>query len=105
MQLRIPAVFWRFAEYWRLPASLTRTWWSALSQSRYAQPTALRQAWLLWEGAPMADPSSVVQQTCAPVEVLAAVEALVHERRLARRTATQIEDHLLARVTREGQWQ
>jgi hypothetical protein len=47
----------------------------------------------------------VVHRTCAPAEVVAAVEALVHERRLARRTATQIEEALLARVTREGQWQ
>jgi len=105
MQLRIPAVFWRFADYWRLPASLTRVWWQALSQSRYAQPTALRQAWLLCEGAALADPASLVHHTCAPAEVLAAVEALVHERRLARRTATQIEEAVLARVTREGTWQ
>jgi hypothetical protein len=105
MQLRIPPVFWRFAAYWHLPAALTRVWWQALSQSRYAPPTARRQAWLLWEGAPMADPASLVHGTGAPTEVIAAVEALVHERRLARRTATQIEDALLARVTREGTWQ
>jgi hypothetical protein len=34
MQLRIPAVCWRFAAYWRLPAALTRAWWQAVSQSR-----------------------------------------------------------------------
>ena len=75
MQLRIPAVFWRFAEYWRLPAALTRTWWQALSQSRYAQPTALRQAWLLGGATALADPASVVHQTCAPAEVVAVLEA------------------------------
>ena len=64
-QVPIPAVVWRFAAYWRLPAALTRAWWQALSHSRYSQPQALRQAWLLFEGAPIADPASVVHQTCA----------------------------------------
>ena len=68
MQVRIPPVFWQFARYWRLPERLTRLWWQALSQSRYSQPTALRQAWLLWDGAPIADPTSVVQQTSAPAQ-------------------------------------
>jgi hypothetical protein len=104
MQLRIPAVFWRFAAYWRLPAALTRLWWQALSQSRYTQPQALRQAGLLWEGTSLADPAAVVHQTCAPVEVVAVLEALVHEGRLSRQRATQVEEHLLARVTREGHW-
>jgi len=105
MQLRIPTVFWQFAAYWHLPAALTRAWWQALSQSRYAQPTALRQAWLLWEGAPIADPASLVHGTGAPAEVIAAVEALVHEGRLSRLLASQVEECLLARVTREGTWQ
>jgi hypothetical protein len=98
-------VFWQFAAYWRLPAALTRAWWQALSQSRYTQPQALRQAWLLWEGAPIADPASLVYGTCAPAEVCAVIEALVHEGTLPRQLATQIEEVLLARATREGRWQ
>ena len=105
MQVRIPPVFWQFARYWRLPERLTRLWWQALSQSRYSQPQALRQAWLLWDGAPIADPTSVVQRTCAPAEVVAVLEALVHEGRLTRQLATQMEEVLLARATREGTWQ
>jgi hypothetical protein len=105
MQLRVPNTFWRFADYWHLPAALTRAWWQALALSRYSQPRALRQAWLLCEGTALADPASLVHQTCAPVEVCAVVEALVHEGRLDRRTATRLEEYLLARVTREGTWQ
>jgi hypothetical protein len=47
----------------------------------------------------------VVQQTCAPAEVCAVIEALVHEGTLPRQLASQVEEHLLASVTREGQWQ
>jgi hypothetical protein len=53
-------------DYWQVPASLAVTWWRALGRSHHARVLAVRQAVLLLDAAPGAEPPHLVYGACAP---------------------------------------
>ena len=61
--------------YLGLSPGLAETWWKALCRSKWSRPTALRQATLLFEVTPRAVPG-FLHNTCAPAELVAALEDL-----------------------------
>ena len=103
MASRPPHIFMLFAAFWQLPEPQMRRLWDVLGRSRYSAPTALRQAWLLYQAAPIFDIKSLVHAACAPERIIGVLEALVLERLLSRAEATEFEEYIL-KCTKDGHW-
>jgi hypothetical protein len=87
-------------EEWGCPRDLAERSWQTLMTSRWSAATALRQ-WVLAQ--PFVDVAHV-RRRYPPHELVGVLEALVQERRLPRREATTLEDHLLTAVAADGDW-
>jgi hypothetical protein len=99
-----PRIWNAFARCWQLPPPLARQWWSALRTSHYARPRALRQLLLTFDAVPTADVEHLIHQVCAPRQLMAVLEDLVHEQRLRRAQASRIEHYILVWVNKDGHW-
>ena len=87
-------------EEWCTPRTLAERTWSSLMASTWTQATALRQFVL-------AQPYVNVdhfREHYPPRVVVEVLEGLVHERRLYRKLASELEEHLLHTVTPAGAW-
>ena len=99
-----PHVWGMLMDYWQVPASLAVPWWCALSRSHHARALAVRQAVLLFEAAPVAEAYHLVYGMGAPQAVIEVLEGLVDEGQLLRGQATAIEEVVLRKVDRDGEW-
>jgi hypothetical protein len=101
--MRVPFPWAALARYWHLPPALVESSWRAFSRSRWHRPSALRRSILLFECVHI-DSTAFLEKTCAPAELVAAIEDLVRERRLPRATASALEECILAKTSKEGGW-
>lgn len=97
----IPRTFQNFSTYLRLPDSLTRRWWEALSRSTWTESRALRQSFLLRDVVVFTGQADGI---ASPLNMTKALENLVRERCLTRDQANALESYILACTTKAGRW-
>jgi hypothetical protein len=91
-------------EFWHVPLPLQRRLWQALGSARWSRASGWRQQLGLFTTTKLIPAKTLMFTMCAPAEVVAVIEALYHERRLDRRSASLLEAYLLAQTDRHGRW-
>jgi hypothetical protein len=105
---RVPQVWGLLAAYFELEAPLSRAWWGALERARWSEARELRQTLAFFDTQEAAGVDVILrffQHRVTPQAIVDVLEALVGERLLSRQKATLLEEAVLRRVTRGGQWQ
>jgi hypothetical protein len=103
--------FWLFlCQRWLgLDQSLAWSWWNALRKSHWSACEELRTTVLNYDRHPYPGQRPEAERTemsdaIAPGELMRVTDYLVRQRLLLRRDATQIEEAILHRLDREGEW-
>jgi hypothetical protein len=80
--------------------------WDAISTAQSSAVGWWREAVVRFDAAPPGEPSAAVflAATATPDRIMRVLEALVAERRMARRQVTQVEEKLLERIDAAGCW-
>jgi hypothetical protein len=100
-----PHAFTLLTDWLGLRPALSRTWWTALAKTPWADAVALHSATLLADAVPRAMlPTHLIHQVWAPKQLIDGLEACVAVGTLSRRDATRIEEHILRYTTAEGRW-
>jgi hypothetical protein len=102
-----PVLWACFCREWlRLSASQTEAWWQALAHARWSRATALRsmiqcQTALAqdWRAA-----LRLYEDAMRPAALIAVLEDLIMEARLAPGLARRMEDAVLQQTTQHGTW-
>ena len=89
-------------ELWHLSDRDQKTFWWALARAQTWRPVTLRQQLALVGHVRVTE--DCLARLCQPAVILAALEALVGERLLARRQCTRIEETILDNVQAHGRW-
>jgi hypothetical protein len=97
------------AQFWGLSERHTRQVWAALYRAKWARAAGWRQTLAHFEGQrpSLRSPERVwdfVYRNVMPETIIEVVEGLVQERLLTRAEGTQLEEHILACVGRDGDW-
>jgi len=100
----IPPIFAPFCRYWRLSDQQARQFWGALVHARYSRPSAWCHHLLLYEVTPWHTSWHLIDQVSTPATIMAVLEDLIHEGRLAPGVARHIETAILERTDRDGRW-
>jgi len=87
-------------ELWHLSDRESRTFWWALARAQTWRPVTLRQQIGLVGAVRVTE--DCLARLCQPAVIVAALEALVHERQLSRSQCTQIEETILTHVPQPG---
>jgi hypothetical protein len=103
MPPELPA-FTILAEFWGLPAPLRRRLWQALSSARWSRATAWRVKLGMFTSLQMTPATTFMFTMCAPGDVITIIEDLYKERRLDRRSASSMQEYVLARTNRHCKW-
>ena len=93
-------------EWLRLSASHTEAWWQALAHARGSRATALRSM-IQCQTARATDWREVVrlyEETMTPAALIAVLEDLITEARLAPGLARRMEDAVLRQTNQDGTW-
>jgi hypothetical protein len=102
-----PVLWACFCREWlQLSASHTEAWWQALAHARWSRATELRSM-VQAQSALAQDWRAVVrlyEATLTPAALIAVLEDLITEARLAPGLARRIEDAVLRQTTQHGQW-
>jgi hypothetical protein len=106
-----PPKFWVFlCQRWLgLDQALTWSWWNALSKSPWTDCAALRTTVLHYDAHPYPGQRPEAEQVqmsdrIAPGQLLRVVEDLIRQHLLLRRDATVIEEKILRKLDRTGEW-
>src|SRR5262245_29642055 len=102
--MRVPHTWQILARYWHVPPELAESSWRAFSRSRWSRPAALRRSILLFESVANIDSDAFLERTCAPAELVVAIEDLVREQRLPRLKASALEECILVKTSKDGRW-
>jgi hypothetical protein len=82
--MNLPIAWEILTRYLRVPPELSTTTWKAMTRSHWSRPTGLRRTIQLF-GSIRMDSNKFLENSCAPSELMAAIEDLVTEQRLSRR--------------------
>jgi hypothetical protein len=102
--MRIPRILQDLSTFWGLSLTQTYDIWRALEHAHWSRPAGWKWALTAHDQARVRLPMVLGDPRYAPYAILTVVEALVHEQRLSRAAAAQIEERVLAKVTDTGQW-
>src|SRR5262249_31781958 len=102
-----PAAWSLFCTKWLgLPEAHTAIWWQALTAAKWSRAVALRSTVLgiaaLAETAEQLD--HLYRGAMGPRELIATFEDLIAEAQLSPTAARRIEEYVLRRTNRAGQW-
>jgi hypothetical protein len=103
--------FWTFfCQRWlELDQSLSWSWWHALSKSPWSACEELRTTVLNYDGhaypgqRPEAERAEM-EGAVAPGQLLRVIEDLIRQRLLLRRDGAVIEEKILRKLDRHGEW-
>jgi hypothetical protein len=90
----------------QLSASHCEAWWQALAHARWSRATALRSM-VQCQSALATDWREVVrlyEDAMSPAALIAVLEDLIEEARLAPGLARRMEEHVLRQTTQHGHW-
>ena len=93
-------------EWLHVSASHTEAWWQALAHARWSRAVALRSM-VQCQTALASDWREVVrlyEDAMSPAALIAVLEDLITEARLAPGLARRMEDAVLQQTTQHGQW-
>jgi hypothetical protein len=103
----LPVLLGTFATCAGIPLDVMSAFWFAVDHAEGAPAVRFRERLLVFESRPIATPEATGHFWDAhmqPRQLVALIEALVEEGRLARQTATAMEDHVLRHVLADGRW-
>ena len=103
----IPTLLICLARCCGIAGTLISTLWFALQHAEDAAAVQFRERLLVFESRPIATPEATARfwdTHMQPRQLVALIEALVEEGRLARQTATAMENHVLRHVLADGRW-
>jgi hypothetical protein len=104
----MPKAWQRFCTVWlALPDQLAWAWWHGLSKAAWSDCVAFREAVLGYDQLPYKranSQSAAIDPFVTPGHLVQMVEALVRQQLLLRRDGVRIQEAILAKLDRTGQW-
>jgi hypothetical protein len=103
----LPALLVCFARCCGMELHLMRAFWFALACAEHETAVHFRERLLVFESRPIVTQAATAHfwdRHMQPQQLVALIESLVEEERLARQTATAMEDHVLRHVLADGRW-
>jgi hypothetical protein len=99
---------WMCTHWCPIPASLAWTWWRGVMQARYPPADAWRARFLAFDAPDRLLGSDLVEdffaEIATPQHLMDLVEHLIKERCVVRRDGHQLQEYILAHVTKDGTW-
>jgi hypothetical protein len=104
----LPVLLATLAQCAGIEVGLMSRFWFAVGHAANATAVQFREALVLFEAQPIVTQEATGHfwdRHMQPWQLMAVLESLVEEGRLARATATVLEDCLLQHVAADGRWQ
>jgi hypothetical protein len=99
-----PPAFGTIMQFMGVPVPLQRRLWQAVSSSRWSRVCEWRQVLGLFAHTRLLTSRHLLCDICRPAEMVMLIEELYKEKRLDRRSASQIQEHVFYHTTRHGEW-